>query len=359
MSEDKPQTPDTPETGSEPQPEPATDEAQSGNDPGSQRGSGTAWLAMLVALVAAAGAGYALYGQFTMQRQQQAGRSELEARLGALGSELQKDQASSDSAQAQLRSGIEDVTRRQAATEQAIDGMQAELGRERQDWMLEEARQLVVVASQRLQLAHDQDTAIAALRAADARLKELGDPSLLEVRRQLAADIARLETTERVDLAGMALRVHGLAGAVASLPLATRAEAPGNGAPAPAAGANTPLWERVGENVWQDLKGLVRFREYAASRPPLLPPSQEYFLRENLRLMLAAAELALLQRESAVFRSKLQTAAGWLRDHFDLNSETVTQVLSQLDELAGQEIDVALPDITASLRELEKHIGSK
>jgi uroporphyrin-3 C-methyltransferase len=88
----------------------------------------------------------------------------------------------------------------------------------------------------------------------------------------------------------------------------------------------------------------------------MLPPEREYFLRENLRLQLAAARLALLRTDQAQYRAALQTAQQWLARYFDRQNAGVQQLLGRLQELAAVDIAPVMPDVSASLRLLRQQM---
>ena len=83
--------------------------------------------------------------------------------------------------------------------------------------------------------------------------------------------------------------------------------------------------------------------------PMLLAPTQEYFLRENLRLRLLNARLALLERNERVFRTDLQAAGSWITRHFDPQAKQVVAVTSNLKQLSSSGISIEIPDIGESL----------
>jgi len=114
--------------------------------------------------------------------------------------------------------------------------------------------------------------------------------------------------------------------------------------------------EQLGKLVWQSLSELFRVREHDQPVGPMLPPDREYFLRENLRLQLAAARLALLRNDPAQYRAALQTSLDWLNRYFDRQAAAVGQLLGQLQEIASIDITPALPDVSASLRLLRQQM---
>src|SRR5262249_58264930 len=75
-------------------------------------------------------------------------------------------------------------------------------------------------------------------------------------------------------------------------------------------------WDRAWRAVWEELKGLVRVERLDASDRALIAPEGRVFLRENLKLRLLHARLALLQRDEAAFRGDLTPAHGSPRRRF-------------------------------------------
>jgi uroporphyrin-3 C-methyltransferase len=119
---------------------------------------------------------------------------------------------------------------------------------------------------------------------------------------------------------------------------------------APAAGEGAAgFWSRLGAEVWSELRQLVVVRRVDNPEPPLLPPSQAYFLRENLRLRLLNARLTLLARDEAGYREDLRAAQAWIRRYFDQSSKQTADALAQLKELSSSTLSFEMPAISESL----------
>ena len=82
---------------------------------------------------------------------------------------------------------------------------------------------------------------------------------------------------------------------------------------------------------------------------PLVTPSQQYFLRENLRLRLLSARVALLSRDEANFKADVRAAKGWLDKYFDMRVKPVQALSAMLAEMAAIPMPSDVPDISASL----------
>ena len=260
-------------------------------------------------------------------RQSQEAVREAQARLGQLESRLAESQSQ------QL----------------ALEALYQELSRNRDEWQLAEIEQILAIASQQLQLAGNVRAALLALQLADQRLARADRPQFLPIRRALERDIERLKAAPAVDLPGMSVRLDGVIGSVDSLPLAfderAQPERPARAAPPPDAG----LVARLGAEVWQELSQLIVVRRIGANEPPLLPPTQAYFARENLRLRLLNARASLLVRDEAGYREDLREASAWIRRYFEPSSRRTADALAQLKQLSAASISFDMPTISDSL----------
>lgn len=292
--------------------------------------------------------------------------------VGAVGRLEREHDALKESLQG-LEPQIQTLQETQDTIKAALERITSDLARRRTEWTLAEAEQLLVIANNRLQLARDVRSALVALRGADALLHQLADPNLLPVRRLLAREINALSALEKADVPGISLRLGVLAEGVDRLPLALAVrlrETTGGGSPAAApaeaasaaaaaAAAEEAGWRAAARSLWSDLRALVRIRTDVEVQRPLLPPEQQYFARENLRLMLYGAQLALLQGNTAIYRQNLEAADRLLKQFFDLDTQAVAAMQSELDKLKSERIIAELPDISASLESLRRVLAGR
>jgi uroporphyrin-3 C-methyltransferase len=228
----------------------------------------------------------------------------------------------------------------------ALEALYQDLSRNRDEWQLAEIEQVLAIASQQLQLAGNVRAALLALQLAEARLAKAERPQFVPVRRALARDIERLKAAPVLDIAAMSSRVDSLVAGVDSLPLAfeERMVLAEEKAPVQDGG----FWSRLGSDVWSEVKQLVVVRQ-VGTEPPLVPPPQAYFLRENLRLRLLNARLSLLARDEAGYREDLRAAQAWTRRYFDVRSKHTADALAQLKQLSAASISFEMPTISESL----------
>lgn len=282
-------------------------------------------------------------------------RAEVAQRLRDAASESKEARAVAREAQDALRDahakiGALEARQLESQSQQlALESLYQELSRSRDDWVLAEVEQTLTIAARELQLAGNVRAALAALQAADARLARSDRPQFLGLRKVIARDIERLKAAPDLDIAGMTVRIDQVIAAVDQLPLLVDGR-PGAAAPKPEAGApEAGWWDRSWRKVWDELKGLVRVQRLDAADASLLAPESRYFLRENLKLRLLHARLALLQRDEQAFRSDVKAAQGWLARYFDTRQKAVAGAVQTLGQLNAVAVTVELPTIADSL----------
>ena len=233
----------------------------------------------------------------------------------------------------------------------ALEALYQELSRSRDEWQLAEIEQVLAIAQQQLQLAGNVRAALLALQLAEGRLSRSDRPQFLPVRRALARDIERLKSVPALDLSGMSLALDRLVAAVDALPLALdeRAERASSGKGAKPEAREESFLVRLGGEIWKELRQLVVVRKVEAPDPPLLAPPQAYFVRENLKLRLLNARVALLTRNESGYREDLRVAQAWIRRYFDARSKAGQAILGQLKALSAASINIEPPSIAESL----------
>jgi len=229
----------------------------------------------------------------------------------------------------------------------ALESLYKEMSSSRDEWALAEVEQVLLIASQQLQLAGNVKAALIALETADARLARLDRPQLTQLRRTINRDIERLKSAPYVDVIGMAVRLDHVANSVDALALSMDSRPPrGEAAPAQTApGFWTGLWR---ETI-QDFRDLIRIQNSQKPEAPLVSPGQAFFLRENLKIRLLGARLALLAHDETGYRADLKAASDWLARYYDTGDKNVAAAQSAIKQLAQAEVSIQLPDISASL----------
>jgi len=338
-----------------------------------RRGSGgVAWLALFLALIAAAGIGYMAVQDWRARgdadrsastlselRNRLATSSESMSSLDAGLARLAESDARAASEFERLQANLENriqlldsLPSRMTNLENSISSLQGVSTGARNTWLLAEAEYYMQIANAQLQLAGNPHLAALALGMADDRIVQLSDPALTGVRRALADELAALDAVEKPDIEGITLTLASLARVVDSLPLRQAAST--------ASDEQILIDEEQSGfgRAWASVKGaasgLVRVTPPNESAIPLMTPDAEYFLRTNLALQLQVARLALLRGEQAVFEQSLGDAAEWLDLYFDTQSAQVQGAKATLAEIQDGLFAVTSPDISESLRLLRQ-----
>src|SRR5438309_6726191 len=312
-------------------------------------------MATLVLIAVLLAAGLAALAWYDTRGRIAATQDELARRLREIESDARDARSVARTAQeavreAQARLGqLEGRLAESQSQQLALEALYQDLSRNRDEWQLAEIEQVLAIASQQLQLARNVRAALLALQLAESRLSRADRPQFAPIRRALARDIERLRAAPAVDFAAVTARIDNLIGGIDSLPLAFEERAERQPAPKEPAGAERGLFARLAAEVWNELSQLIVVRRMGAAEPPLLPPSQAYFVRENLRLRLLNARASLLARDEAGYREDLRATAAWVQRYFDPRSKSTGDAVAQLKQLSGISITFDMPTISESL----------
>ncbi|MFC7514432.1 uroporphyrinogen-III C-methyltransferase [Herbaspirillum sp. GCM10030257] len=254
----------------------------------------------------------------------------------------------------------------------ALEQLYQELNRNRDDWALAEIEQVLSTASQQLQLAGNLQGAIIALQNADNRLSRSDKPQFIIIRRAIAKDLERLKAVPAVDLTGIALRLDSVIGQIDSMPLLSdekpvlpasqpktsrRAEKAAEARTSTGKGSDNSDWIADLENkwyswtneMWTEIRQLIRVREVESPDVLLLSPTQAYYARENLKLRLLNARLALLTRNESAFRSDLIAAQDAIARYFDTRARQTQTTQALLRQVQASNLSIEMPTLNESL----------
>lgn len=247
---------------------------------------------------------------------------------------------------------LEQLLEESRAQQEALQILYVELANSRDERIMAEVEQILAIASQQLQLAGNVKAALLALQTVDSRLKQIDKPQVIQLRKVIARDLQKLQALPSVDIVGMSLKLESLVDAADKIPLASERHPRTSSNLAP--DWDSSPWHRLAQEIWQDIKALVRIERMDRPEAPLLPPEQAYFLRENYKLRLLAARIALLQHDEATYRNDLHTAELWLKRYFDIRDAAAQNALNTLKQLSADDISIELPDISESLNAVTK-----
>jgi uroporphyrin-3 C-methyltransferase len=326
------------------------------------------WVVVALAALLAAGG---LYSGWQAQQRVQALELELVRRQQDTGTAATEARVLANQAQDAARDAVAKVALLEArlaettAQSSQVEDLLRSIARSRDDSALADLEATLRLATQHAALTGSSETLVLTLRQADERLVALNQPRLERVRRALARDIERLTAAGSTDIAVLSLRIDEVIRQVDELPLLampeprTGAAAPQRGdaprpeaaeAPAPDAAASDAWFDRLPQasrefatRFWSEARSLLRITRIEHPEALLLAPEQAYFVRQNLRLRLLNARLALLSRQFDVAQADLRDAQAMLERYFDRQSRRVQGASELLRQVAQQSRAVTVP----------------
>jgi uroporphyrin-3 C-methyltransferase len=261
-------------------------------------------------------------------------------------------QAEERSTQANARTVILEQKLEESRDQQdVLQTLYDQLAENREATAVAEVEQLLTIANQQLQLAGNVKSALLALQAADKRLEPLNLPRATQLRETLALEIENLRKLPQIDVTSMSAQLERLAVLCANLPLISERQ-PTLNANATQQNALNPTHlnalQKVVFPIWNDIKNLVTVERIDKPEPPLLAADHAFYLRENLKLRLLTARIALLQHDEASYKADLNTVTIWLNQYFDAKHPNAVQAFNLLKKLSGNNISIDLPQLTES-----------
>lgn len=309
--------------------------------------------------------------QELVRRQEASQDQSTEARLLA---RQARDAATEVAAkQALLEARVAETALQRSQVEELIQS----LSRSRDENLLSDVDAALRVAQQQAAITGSVEPLLSALRQAEERLARHEQPRVDRVRRAIARDLDRVRAAPSADLPALSLRVDELMRQVDELPLlagsrpaastsasttaATTAPSrpasrPAAARPAASAGsasavaaADTPSgwweagslwlseqWGQASTRIGQEARALLRVTPIDHPEAMLIAPDQAYFLRENLKLRLLNARLALLSRQFDLAQADLSASRQMMERYFDRSSRRVGVAIEQLTQIGQQ-----------------------
>jgi len=294
--------------------------------------------------------------QELVRRQQSSQDQSTEARLLAR-------QAHDTAAEASAKLALIEARVAESALQRSqVEELIQSLSRSRDENVLADVEAGLRVAQQQSAITGSAEPLVAVLRQADERLARYNQPRLERVRRAVARDLDRVRAASVADVPSLSIKLDEAVRLVDDLPMLATPErkataAAGKGAePAPAAAGAAPqpappawlgwvdgAWQRAASEIWAEVRSLVRVTRIDQPEAMLVAPEQAYFLRENLKLRLLNARLALLSRQFEQAQGDLAQAQAALDRYFDRSSRRVAGAAELLRQVSAQTRQVTLP----------------
>jgi uroporphyrin-III C-methyltransferase len=223
-------------------------------------------------------------------------------------------------------------------------------------WSRAEAYYLMELAQQRLKLDRDIDTATAALEAADSRLASLRDPGVAAVRQQIGKEVQALRAVRRPDITGILAQ---LTNAEEQAALATVRGIVAIERATPAAALPEGFLARAWAVARNTIAGLITVRKIDTRGGNVVTLEEQALRRQHLQLLLYSARAAVVRHDNTAYRSALAGARQWLAEFFDLTDPATAALAKEVAALEVVNIDPPLPDVSGSLRALQRLIPAR
>ncbi len=334
-------------------------------------GTGLSLLAILIAL-GVGGAGY-YFGQQQVD--------EFQQKLTALEAQINNKTVVSAPAQevkfdttqlAQLESANKATQNKIAQVEELINakshelvGLQSQINKvsaqanaqQPTDWLFSEADFLLNNAVRKLVLDNDVDTAVSLLKLADETLAKVNNSQSAAIRSAINQDLKQLLSVAGVDQNAVMQKLSQLANTVDELPVLDVNF--GDDQNATKLSDSLSDWaENAEKSATSFLNHFIRISpKHGADRKELLAPNQDIYLRENTRLRLQLAIMAVPRQQNELYKQSLEAVASWIRSYFDTNAEVTQSFLKSVDELSEVSIYVDVPSQLQSLSMLDKYLN--
>ena len=334
-------------------------------------GTGLSLLAILIAL-GVGGAGY-YFGQQKVD--------EFQQKLTALEAQINNKTVVSAPAQevkfdttqlAQLESANKATQNKIAQVEELINakshelvGLQSQINKvsaqanaqQPTDWLFSESDFLLNNALHKLVLDNDVDTAVSLLKLADETLAKVNNSQSAAIRSAINQDLKQLLSVAGVDQNAVMQKLSQLANTVDELPVLDVNF--GDDQNATKLSDSLSDWaENAEKSATSFLNHFIRISpKHGADRKELLAPNQDIYLRENIRLRLQLAIMAVPRQQNELYKQSLEAVASWIRSYFDTNAEVTQSFLKSVDELSEVSIYVDVPSQLQSLSMLDKYLN--
>jgi uncharacterized protein HemX len=274
--------------------------------------------------------------------------------VGKLEADWRRDLAAWQARQSAERAeSSRQVSDRMSRVESQMDRL---LAVDRRAWLGQEAVFLTRLAGQRLLVARDVEAALSLLQQADDLLRDTGEPRFESARLALARDRAALAAVPRVDQVGLYARLSALIEQMDSLQIAFERETP---PVLQADAAGEGLWEGVSAR-WQaalaTLSDHLVIRHRSDNIAQLMTPEWAALARQNGRMLLEQAQIALLSANQPLYEQSLARARDFVSVFREQDVDRVISILAEIAQLEQEAVSPDLPDLIESRSLLEAQI---
>ncbi|MFM2344833.1 MAG: hypothetical protein RLZZ210_1445 [Pseudomonadota bacterium] len=191
-------------------------------------------------------------------------------------------------------------------------------------------KHILTMASEQLKITQDANSALSTLQAIDERLEKFPANHWVDVRRALSNDILNLKLQPTNDLSSSLERLNkniNLIDVMAFVTLPQNLENKDIN--------NSASWfSRLFANIWLELTSLVRIRSINNPDSITLSKNEEWFVKENLKLLLNQAKLAAYNKNQQDFNNYIQQIKIYSNRYIDKTTKNAISFNKNIDDLS-------------------------
>lgn len=248
-----------------------------------------------------------------------------------------------------------------------LDALMQNLTRSRDETLVVDIESAIRMAQQQAQLTGSTEPLVATLQSSIKRLERAVQPRLLPLQKAMERDLDRLAQSAVTDTASLLARLDDVVRLIDdmhvqnSTPTPTSLRQPQRHPSEPQdvliSSDATPTqwlwWSQWGQKVWgavhAEARELLRVSRIDHADAILMQPEQAFFVRENLKLKLLNARLAVLARQFDAARADIGAAQAAMTKYFDQNSRRTHQAQTVLTQLQSHMQSTQQPSLDDTL----------
>lgn len=278
--------------------------------------------------------------------------SKVNVQLAQMVTDLKQDVAKSASEMIAMKEVVADMSATVALAKQPETPVNLE------KWHVSEAEYLTKLADHYMQVAKDPMTATVLLQHADEVLQKSSTASIQPLRQALQENISAIQAQPVVNTDELYAKLIAINLQLDKLPLPMTPLQTVAATPVAASNTKESTWQAGWQKAVEAFNKVVLVRKMGANDMPLVLPEEKMFLNQNLHAQMQIAMLAVLQRDSAIYKSTLQQMTAWIQKYYVQSSPLTIEVLKQLQEAEAANLQVPAVNIGATLQLFNQYLAA-
>ena len=227
----------------------------------------------------------------------------------------------------------------------AMDSLYRNLSTSKLVWTLGEIEHALVITEQQLSFSGDMGVALKTLQKVRLIIDRSGIPELVELRPLIMAEIGRIKQLQSFDLLSLSERLVDISNQVGEFPLKTLAVNDDRRNDENLTEVQADQEKSFIAIVVESLGALIRIDRYTTNSSLVLDQEQEFIVKENIKVRLLLARLALFIGNREMFKNDIEMADKLIDEFFDSGSDKVNAVRNILADLNSQKYQWEKPSI--------------